>query len=99
VLAVALERDRLFVSVQLLPGLLGDPFGLGWDLLGSPIEGLDPAPLSAAALLALQLGIVVLGHLAGGVVVARRLRDSARLPAAAVLLHLVAGSLVVVAAH
>ncbi len=99
VLAVALERDRLFVSVQLLPGLLGDPFGLGWDVLGSPIDGLDPAPLSASALLALQLGIVVLGHLAGGVVVARRLRDSARLPAAAVLLHLVAGSLVVVAAH
>jgi hypothetical protein len=99
VLAVALERDRLFVSVQLLPGLLGDPFGLGWDLLGSPIDRLDPAPLSAAALLTLQLGIVVLGHLAGGLVVGRRLRDSARLPAATVLLHLVAGSLVVVAAH
>jgi hypothetical protein len=99
VLAVALERDRLFTSVQLLPGLLGDPLGRGWDLLGPALQGLDPAPLGATGLLALQLGVLLVGHLLGAVVVAARLRDTARLPAATVLLHLMAGSVVAVAVH
>lgn len=99
VVAVALERNRLFTSVQLLPGLLGDPFGLGWDLLGPSVAGLDPAPLGAGGLLALQLGVLGLGHLAGAVVVARRLKDNARLPGATALLHLMAGSILAVGTH
>jgi hypothetical protein len=39
------------------------------------------------------------GHLAGAVVVARGLRDRARLPAALVLVHLTAGSMAAVALH
>jgi hypothetical protein len=99
-LAVALERNRLFTSIQLLPGLLGDPFGLGWDLLGPSVDGLVPAPLGAAGLLAVQLGVLVAAHLLGAALMARRLPDrQARLPAALVLLHVVGGALVVVALH
>lgn len=99
VVAVALERDRLFTSVQLLPGLLGDPFGHGWDLLGSPVDGLVPAPLGATGLLMAQLAVLLVAHMIGAVVTARQLPDTARLPAAVVLLHLMAGSVLAVATH
>jgi hypothetical protein len=97
--AVALERNRWFTSAQLLPGLLGDPFGRGWDILGPAVDGLDPAPLGAAGLLWLQLGLLLAGHLTGAVLVARRLQERSRLPAAVVLLHLMGGSVVAVAMH
>jgi hypothetical protein len=99
VVAVALERDRIFTSVQLLPGLFGDPFGRGWDLLGSPVDGLVLAPLGATGLLILQLVVLLLAHMIGAAVTARQLQDTARLPAAVVLLHLMAGSVLAVAAH
>jgi hypothetical protein len=97
--AVALERYRFTTSLQLLPGLLGDPFGLGWDPLGPAVEGLDPTPVTPLTLLWLQLAVLAVGHLAGAVVVARGLRDRARLPAALVLVHLTAGSMAAVALH
>jgi hypothetical protein len=97
--AVALERDRFFTSVQLLPGLLGDPFGLGWDLLGPAVDGLDPAPLGGVGLLVAELAVLVAAHVAGAFAAAVRLRDTARLPAALVLLHLMALSVVAVAVH
>jgi hypothetical protein len=62
IVAVAMDSDRLFTSVQLLPALLGDPFGVGWDLLGSPVEGLDPAPLGITGLLVAQLAVLLLGR-------------------------------------
>jgi hypothetical protein len=99
VLAVALERNVLFTSVQLLPGLLGDPFGRGWDLFGPAVQGLDPAPLGALGLLWLQLAVLLAGHVAGAVTLARGLRDNARLPGAIVLFHLMAGSVAAVAMH
>jgi len=98
-LAVGLERDRLSTSLQLLPGLLGDPLGLGWDLLGPAVDGINPAPLGAVGLLVLQLGVLVAGHLAGAFLAARRLPEMARLPAAIALLHMMGGSAVVVAMH
>jgi hypothetical protein len=98
-LAVALERNRLSTSLQLLPGLVGDPFGLGWDLFGPAVDGLDPAPLGATGLLALQLVVLVGAHLVGAVAVALRLRDNARLPGAVLLLHLMALSVFAVALH
>jgi hypothetical protein len=98
-LAVGLERDRLSTSLQLLPGLLGDPLGLGWDLLGPAVDGIDPAPLGAVGMLVLQLGVLMAGHLAGAFLAARRLPEMARLPAAIALLHLMGGSAVVVAMH
>ncbi len=99
VLAVALARNRLFTSVQLLPGLLGDPLGRGWDLLGSPTEGLVVAPLGAAGLLALQLGVVGVAHLATAVLVLRRLVGDERLPAIVVLAASVGLSMTAIALH
>ena len=99
VVAVALERNVLLTSFQLLPGLLGDPFGLGWDLLGPAVRGLDPAPLGAVGLLVLQLGVLLAGHAAGAVALAVRLRDNDRLPGAVALLHLMAASVAAVAMH
>ena len=88
VLAVGLDRNRLFTSVQLLPGLLGDPLGRGWDLFGPATAGLDPAPLGSAGLVALQLGVVVGAHLLAAVVAPRRLVGDERLP----VIILLAGS-------
>ena len=93
IVAVAMDRNRLFTSIQLLPGLLGDPFGRGWDLLGRAGAGLDPAPLGTRGLLWAQLGVVLAGCLAGAYVVARRG------PAAVVLSILAAASVVALASH
>ncbi|MGH2786400.1 MAG: hypothetical protein ACRDJV_00640 [Actinomycetota bacterium] len=99
VVAVALDFNRLFTSVQLLPGLLGDPFGEGWDLLGRAGAGLDPAPLGVDGLLWAQLGVLLAGHLAGAVVVARGLPPGDRAPGAAVLAVLTAASVIAVITH
>lgn len=85
VLAVALARNRLFTSVQLLPGLVGDPLGRGWDLFGSPTESLDPSPLGAAGLVALQLGVLAAAHLLAAATAPRALTGDERLPTIAVL--------------
>jgi len=99
VVAVGLGRNRLTSSVQLLPGLVGDPFGLGWDLLGPSIDGLDPAPLGVAGLLTAQVAVLVAGHLVGAVVVAWRLGRRARMPATVVLALLMAVTTVAVPSH
>jgi hypothetical protein len=99
VVAVALDRNRLFTSVQLLPGLLGDPFGRGWDLLGRAGEGLDPAPLGTRGLLVAQLAVLLAGHVAGAVVLARRVRRDARGPAAVALSILAFAGVVALASH
>jgi hypothetical protein len=99
VVAVAMDRNRLFTSVQLLPGLLGDPFGRGWNLLGPSDQGLDPAPLGTTGLLWAQLGVLVAGHVAGAVVAARRAPRRAREPIGVGLAALAAGSVVALASH
>jgi hypothetical protein len=99
VVAVGMERNRLTTSLQLLPGLLGDPFGRGWDLLGSAASGLDPAPFGTAALIALQLGVLLLGALAGVFVAAGSMPRSARLPYAAASALLADAAVLAVAAH
>ena len=99
VLAVAMDRNRLFTSVQLLPELLGDPFGRGWDLLGTAGSGLDPTPLGVRGLLAAQLAVLLAGHVAGAVVIARRTAPRARLPAAVGLAILANVSVVALASH
>lgn len=80
VVAISLARNRFFTSVQILPGLLGDPLGRGWDLLGSPTSGLDPAPLGATGLVALQLGVIAGAHLLAAVIAPRPLVGDDRLP-------------------
>ncbi len=99
VVAVAVGRNRLTSSLQLLPGLVGDPFGRGWDLLGPAVNGLDPAPFGVGGLLALQVGLLVLGHLAGAVVVARGLGRRARMPAVVMLAVLMAVTTATVPSH
>ena len=82
-IAVALERNRLFTSLQLLPGLIGDPFGWGWDLLGPALRGLDPEPVGAVGLAVAQLAVLFLGHAAGLFVAVSGVRSSHRWPAVA----------------
>ena len=86
VVSVAMDRNRLSNSLQLLPGLAGDPFGEGWDRLGDP----SAQPLGPEVLLTLQLSVLVLTHLWGAVLVARRADRQARLPAVLLLGQLVA---------
>ena len=96
ILAVALDRNRFFTSLQLLPGLLGDPFGAGWDLFGDTTESLDPAPLGDVGLLWAQLGILLTGSVAGTAMITGASRR-ARLPVAALLSVLVAIAVIVLA--
>lgn len=98
-LAVALARNRLFTSLQILPAVLVDPFGVGWDLLGPPTVGLCPAPLGAAGLVAVQLGLVVVTALWGAATAAARTRRTSRPQLAATLLPLVVLATLLVAAH
>ena len=79
-LVVALARSRLFTSLQLLPALASDPFGAGWDLFGTrdlPIlRPLDPLPLAGV-----QLAVLILGAVAGAIVLGRRVPRTGRRPA------------------
>jgi hypothetical protein len=99
IVAVAMERNRLFTSLQLLPGLLGDPFGRGWDLLGRAGAGLDPNPLGTTGLLVAQLAVLLAGHVAGAVAVGRRIRRRARPPVAIVLAVFAGASVIALVAH
>ena len=99
IVAVAMERNRLTTSVQLLPGLLGDSFGEGWDLLGRAGADLEPEPFGVRGLLVAQLGVVLAGHVAGAVVAARRLERAARVPIALGLGLLVNLAVLAIATH
>ncbi len=99
VVAVAMARNRLTNSVQLLPGLFGDPFGRGWDVLGEPTAGLDPSPLGAAGLLAVQLGVLAVTHLWGVVVAAGLLSRRQRSAVVLLLGQLAAAGVVAISLH
>jgi hypothetical protein len=99
IVAVALDRNRLFTSVQLLPSLVGDPFGRGWDAFGEAGEGLDPAPLGERGLVFTQLGILLIGHFVGALVLARGALRARRAPAAVALTILAGVSVISVTSH
>jgi len=99
IVATALARNRLSTSLQLLPGLAGDPFGEGWDLLGPTVDRLNPAPLGVTGLLAAQLTVLFVTHLLGALALARRLQDAARIPGTTAVAVLLAGSVFAVAVH
>jgi hypothetical protein len=99
IVAVAMDRNRLSTSIQLLPGLLGDPFGRGWDLLGEAGAGLDPAPFGVKGLLYAQLAVLLAGQLAGAVLLASRLAPRARVPVAAGLAVLAHASVIAIVSH
>lgn len=99
VVVVALARNRFTTSVQLLPGLLGDPFGRGWDLFGPAGAGLDAAPLGAAGLLWLRIALLAVLVVAASVVAARGVPQPVRVAAFVSLAYLAAVSMLVVALH
>ncbi len=67
--ALGLARNRFTTSLQLLPQLASDPLGTQPDLLGPAINS---QPLGHEGLLALQVGLLLVGHLVGVAAVARR---------------------------
>jgi hypothetical protein len=83
-IALSMARNRLTTSLQLLPGLIVDPFGSQ----GGPLARgtlIDPDPFGATGLLAIQVGLVVAGGIAGAIVLARRAEVASRAPAMAAL--------------
>ena len=83
--AVALARNRLLTSARLLPELLTDPFGRG-----APTT-VGPNPLDETGIFILQLVVLLAGHIAGAVVLARRVRGEERVPGMAALCLTAAG--------
>ena len=53
----------LLVQGQLLVPLVSDPFGFGWDLLGTAGYTVDPGVISAKVLWFLSVAVIVLGHM------------------------------------
>ena len=92
-LALAMARNRLFTSVQLLPALAGDPFGFGWDVLGEAGVGINPAPLGVTGRIVAQASVLLVGHAAGGAVVAHRTAVPRRVPAFVALFALQVASM------
>lgn len=99
IVAVAMDRNRLTTSLQLLPGLLGDPFGRGWDLFGQAGAGLHPAPLGVTGLVVTQIGFVTAGFVAGAIALASSLRPAQRAPAALSLSLLCAAATIALTSH
>jgi hypothetical protein len=98
VVAVAMERNRLSTSIQLLPELFADPFGRGWDLFGGGIR-VDPAPLGEAGLLWAQLGVLLAGFVLGAALLARHLDRGDRPPAALLLTVLATAAVIGLVTH
>jgi len=94
--ASALANNRLFTSLQLLPGLMGDPFGEGWNLFGEAAIGLHPSPLGATGLAVVQVVVLLLGFVAGSSVVSRRAAPDGRYPAIIALSLLAAATTIAV---
>jgi hypothetical protein len=70
--ALGMARNGLFTSLQLLPALASDPFGLGWDLFGTADWAVRPDPLGHVGLSLAQIVVLAAGHVAGAWVLTRR---------------------------
>jgi hypothetical protein len=97
-IAVSLARNRLFNSVQILPGLAGDPLGRGWDLLGTPTT-VNAAPLGAVGLVVLELAVVAVAHLLAAATVPRTLVGDERMPVIVLLAGSVAAGVATLSLH
>ena len=65
-LTSSLVRGQLILALQLLPGLLSDPLGRGWDLFGTADLRLAQRPVSATAVEGVQAGLLMLGGAVAG---------------------------------
>lgn len=99
VLAVALSRNRFTNSAELLPSMVGDPYGAGWNPLRLAAPELEPPLLGTTGLLVTQLVVLLAGCLAGAVVLARGLPAQSRTAGAVALALLTALAVTIVAAH
>jgi hypothetical protein len=100
VVAVGMGRgpeNRLYVSVLLLGRLVSDPFGFGWDLLGTADLLIGPSPFGPLGRAWIQLGLLVAGGAVGGLVLARRTGAAARLPGTIAIGAMVGASTLVLA--
>lgn len=80
-LALSMARGRLVVSALLLPRLVSDPLGRGWDPFGLSVAPVPVDPLTAAGRGWVQLGILAAAAVAAGAVAARRGPREGRSPA------------------
>lgn len=78
-IALGLARNRFTTSLQLLPAQAFDPLGVRPDSFVAPI--VDPQPLGHEGLLALQVIVLLLGHIAGMALAARATARGTTLPA------------------
>ena len=96
-LAVSMASNRLSNSVQLLPRLIGDPFGFGWDPFGTADWLIRAEPFGHVGLKVIQMIVLLIGHVVGAIVLSRRVPQSARPPALAALALLFVPTLIAVA--
>jgi hypothetical protein len=99
IISVAMARNRLLTSVQLLPILASDPFGVGWDLFGTAGWAIQPDPIGDGGRALVQALTLVAGHVVGAVVLGRRVRREVRLPATVALSALLASSALALSLH
>jgi hypothetical protein len=72
ILALAMSRNRLFTSLQLIPGLVADPLGSNWIHDGPDLADLDPEPLGHTGLVLAQGGVLLIGACWAAAVARRR---------------------------
>ncbi len=49
-------------TIPVVPFLLSDPFGIGWNLLGLPFMSAEPAPLDMGQVWHIEVGLILAGH-------------------------------------
>lgn len=65
VVALSISRNRLTTSLQLLPIAASNPLGGDLDLFGTRFNSLHPRPLGEVGPVWLQVGLLLIGALAG----------------------------------
>jgi hypothetical protein len=54
----------LLTILPVIPFLLSDPFGVGWNLLSLPRLSAEPAPIDMGQAWHIEVGLILLGHIA-----------------------------------
>ena len=61
---IAHSWTSLLTTIPVIPFLLTDPFGIGWNLLGLPRMSADPAPLDMGQVWHMEVALILVGHVA-----------------------------------